>query len=157
MSGCAVLPKRARFTRVLDSARKPIGAPPAVTTDDSELLDAYSKTVAAVVDSVAPSVVNIRVVTGERGPGSGSGFLITNDGFILTNSHVVHGARELEVTLHDAHRCRAQLVGTDPDTDLAVIRIHESGLSKVRLADSARHQRPMPGRRNHLVQARGSL
>ena len=66
------------------------------------LLDAYSQTIAAVVNRVAPSVVNIRVTSGERGPGGGSGFIIARDGFILTNSHVVHGARELEVTLHDA-------------------------------------------------------
>jgi S1-C subfamily serine protease len=83
-------------------------------------------------------VVNIRVVAGERGQGSGSGFVIARDGFILTNSHVVHGARELEVTLHDARVFPAQLIGTDPETDLAVIRIDAPDLQHVRLADSAR-------------------
>ena len=110
-------------------------APPA---DDSHLLDAYSQTVAAVVRRVAPSVVNIRVVAGERGPGSGSGFLITPDGFILTNSHVVRGARELEVIFHDARACPGRVVGTDPETDLAVIRVDApEPLPHVRLADSA--------------------
>ncbi len=110
---------------------------PAVTTDDSQLLDSYSRTIAAVVNRVAPSVVNIRVVSGVRGAGGGSGFIIARDGFILTNSHVVHGARELEVTLHDARVYRAQLIGTDPDTDLGVIRIDAPDLQHVRLADSA--------------------
>jgi S1-C subfamily serine protease len=133
-------PRRARLERVLESAAAPsIGAGPA-GPDDSRLLDGYSQTVAAVVRRVAPSVVNIRVRAGERGPGSGSGFLITSDGFILTNSHVVNGAGELEVTLHDARVSRAEVVGTDPDTDLAVIRIHARDLQHARLADSARIQ-----------------
>ncbi len=86
---------------------------------------------------VAPSVVNIRVSSNERPQGGGSGFLITGDGFILTNSHVVSGARELEVTLHDARTYPAKIVGTDPEPDLAVIRIDAAGLHHVRLADSS--------------------
>jgi S1-C subfamily serine protease len=105
---------------------------------DDELLDAYSKTISAVVNRVTPSVVNIRVNSGEHGHGGGSGFIIARDGFILTNSHVVHGARELEVTLHDARVYRAQLIGTDPETDLAVIRIDAPDLEHARLADSSR-------------------
>ena len=106
-------------------------------SDDGHLLDAYSQTVAAVVNRVAPSVVNIRVLAGERGPGSGSGFLVAPDGFIVTNSHVVRGAREMEVTLHDARTFPAGMVGTDPDTDLAVIRIDaRESLPHARLADS---------------------
>jgi S1-C subfamily serine protease len=105
--------------------------------DDSELLDAYSRTVSAVVNRVAPSVVNIRV-EGARGAGGGSGFLIAPDGFILTNSHVVQGARRLEVTLHDARTYPAQSLGQDPETDLAVIRIDAPGLQHVRLGDSSR-------------------
>src|SRR5438477_959772 len=90
-----------------------------ISRGDEELLDAYSKTIAAVVNRVAPSVVNIRVRSGARGQGGGSGFVIARDGFILTNSHVVQDARELEVTLHDGRVAPARLVGADPETDLA--------------------------------------
>jgi S1-C subfamily serine protease len=129
-----------KFTSILNDESEPLLAPfrPVDNSfDDSGLLDSYSRTIAAVVNRVAPSVVNIRVTAGERGQGSGSGFIIARDGFILTNSHVVHGARELEVTLHDARVCSAQLIGTDPETDLAVIRIDAPDLQHVRLANSA--------------------
>ncbi|MBA2585126.1 MAG: trypsin-like peptidase domain-containing protein [Chthoniobacterales bacterium] len=115
-------------------------APPAFVAPpfgDDQLLDAYSKTIAAVVNRVAPSVVNIRVVSHEGRAGGSSGFLIARDGFILTNSHVVHGARELEVTLHDARVYPGRLIGTDPDTDLGVVRIDASDLQHARLADSS--------------------
>jgi S1-C subfamily serine protease len=107
---------------------------------DAPLLDSYSQTIAAVVRRVAPSVVNIRVTSGARGTGGGSGFILSRDGFVLTNSHVVHGAREIEVTLHDARVYPAQLIGTDPETDLAVIRIDAPDLQQVRLADSSQIQ-----------------
>src|SRR5689334_17060309 len=105
---------------------------------DEALFDAYSTTVSSVVHQVAPTVVNIRVLSSERGQGGGSGFIIAHDGFILTNSHVVHGARDLEVTLHDSRVFPAQLVGTDPETDLAVIRIDAPNIQHVRLADSSK-------------------
>lgn len=107
-------------------------------THDDNLLDEYSRTIAAVVRRVAPSVVNIRVVSGKRGSGGGSGFILARDGFILTNDHVVHGATEIQVTLHDARVYPAQLIGTDPETDLAVIRIDAPDIQHARLADSSR-------------------
>jgi S1-C subfamily serine protease len=124
------------FTPILNGESEPLSAP-GRGGDDSALLDSYSRTIAAVVNRVASSVVNIRVTAGERGQGGGSGFIIARDGLILTNSHVIQGARDMEVTLHDARVYSAQLIGTDPETDLAVIRIDAPNLEHVRLGDSA--------------------
>ncbi len=117
------------------------------TPSDDALLDAYSRTVTSVVERVSPSVANLevthrshRVRPGQTRPderqGNGSGFLFTPDGLILTNSHVVHDASRIEATFADGQRFRADLVGDDPDTDLAVVRIHGRDLPSVALGDS---------------------
>jgi S1-C subfamily serine protease len=114
-----------------------------------EPLDAYSRAVIHAASQVGPSVVAIEVIhpeppPGDRRPmaprgGSGSGFVFTPDGFILTNSHVVHGAKEIHVTLPEGTRHQAQLIGDDPDSDIAVIRItapNIPNMASVTLGDS---------------------
>jgi S1-C subfamily serine protease len=108
---------------------------------DAELLDAYSEAVVSVVDAVGPSVVSVRTNgrAGRRGgAGAGSGVIIASDGYVLTNSHVVHGTRDLEVSLTDGRRFAATLIGDDPATDLAVIRVDAPALPAARFGRSAR-------------------
>ncbi len=112
---------------------------------DGELLDAYSRTVVQVARHVSEAVVQIKVKNkkGEqrkrqkrRGYGAGSGFIISSDGYVVTNSHVVNGALSIEVNLQDGRRFAARLIGNDPATDLAIIQIDADRLTVATFGES---------------------
>ena len=117
---------------------------------EGEALDAYSRTIISVVERVGPAVVQIGVTKvvgspygGQLAQGAGSGVIFTPDGYILTNSHVVDNARQVIVTLADGHDLQGTVVGQDPDTDVAVVRISSPNGEKLptaKLGDSDRLQ-----------------
>jgi len=116
---------------------------------DLSILDAYSRTVTGVVGTVAESVVQVQVLKKGNSnrnnrqhllPGTGSGFLISAEGFVVTNHHVIEHATEIKVGFSDGRVVSAELRGSDPSTDIAVLRIYEPGLRALNFADSDKLQ-----------------
>jgi S1-C subfamily serine protease len=132
-------PTRAALDATAASATPALGAAP---DREAALLDAYSNAVTGAVARVRPAVVHIHIERearrGKKQDGAGSGFAITPDGYLVTNSHVAGGAQALEVTLPDGRVIGARLVGDDPDSDIAVIKIGADGLAYAQFADSSR-------------------
>jgi S1-C subfamily serine protease len=128
-------------TLALDTESDSQGAS-ATPATDSKLLDDYSRVVSDVVDRVGPSVVRIDVKRGGRSFGSGSGVIVSSDGLALTNSHVVQGSRVVSLTTLEGRELQARVLGDDPDTDLALLRVEADVLlPSARLGDSSKLKR----------------
>ncbi len=110
-----------------------------VPNEDAEAFDAYSRAVIDVVETIGPAVASLAIKRW-RHEGAGSGFAIAPDGILLTNSHVVHGASSVQVRLRDGSELLARVVGDDPPTDLAVVRVHASSLPHVAIDGRGRAQ-----------------
>ena len=128
------------FVSETDTGREHKGARDHDSASDEALLDSYSRAVVDVVDAIAPTVVRVELPglrQGRRGEGTGSGVIVSPDGLILTNNHVVDTARLISITLSDGRSFSARVLGKDPDTDLAVLRGETSEtLPAARLANS---------------------
>jgi S1-C subfamily serine protease len=122
---------------MLDTARRLPAEDPITYPRDERPLDAYSRAVTTVVDRVGPAVVRVESVADDRRGGVGSGVIIAGDGLVLTNSHVVGGAKRVRLSIAEGGEAEAQLLGDDPDTDLALMRSElPSGTPAAALGDS---------------------
>lgn len=120
-----------------------------IIVEEAELLDAYSRTVVGVAQRVSNAVVHLKVEKKQQArrqaqpqgtAGTGSGFIISSDGFVVTNSHVINGAERIEGTLQDGRTFQAQVVGDDPATDLAVVKMDGENLATLTFGESRRLQ-----------------
>jgi len=127
------------FLHVADNDSTPLSQEPGSggqVQRDAELLDAYSEAVIGVVGRVGPAVISVAPHPADQQPGQGSGFVITPDGFALTNSHVVRGRQRLRAVTEEGDALDARLIGDDPATDLALIRLSARDLPHAELGDS---------------------
>jgi len=119
-----------------------------INNEDAVLLDAYSRTITGVVSNVASSVAHIQVnkkIKDRQGkiqlaPASGSGFVISSDGYVVTNHHVIEEAEDVHVLFSDGRNLSAELKGADPSTDIAVLKIFDNNLKALSFTDSDRYR-----------------
>lgn len=106
-------------------------------TDDGHLLDSYSRTVTRVAKDASEAVVQIQgIAKGGKPAGGGSGFIISSDGFVVTNHHVINRTEQVSITLQDGRSMPAKIIGADPATDVAILQVHAEGLRKLSFGDS---------------------
>jgi S1-C subfamily serine protease len=132
----------ASIAYALDSSSESSGPGAPSPLSDDQALDAYSRVVSDVAERVGHSVVRVDIKRNGANAGSGSGVIVSPDGFVLTNSHVVQGARGAEVTTLEGRQLHARVLGDDPDTDIALLRIDDGAtLPAARLGDSSKLKR----------------
>jgi S1-C subfamily serine protease len=122
-----------------DSQQDPVrsdGGSPTPNPDETDVLDAYSRAVMHVVDTVSPAVISVLSRPGDRDGGQGSGFIISKNGLAITNSHVVGGREHLIAMTNDGDRLDCHVIGDDPSTDLALLRLSGGDLPHVSMGDS---------------------
>src|ERR1700704_4517585 len=119
--------------------------PEFVTQSDWQLLDAYSTTITGVVRNTAQAIAHINVVKKTKHPrtvkmvetpGSGSGFVISTDGYMVTNNHVIENALSIKASFADGNELNASLIGADPSTDIAILKVYKEDLKPLQFADS---------------------